>query len=106
MTEIVKYGITIESSHMETLHLTDLIKKYRKIHIFPNMKTAPLISLVVLCDDRCTITLDNQDMSVQNNVQELIKGTKNKQTVMWEVPLEIQQSEAVVNNIMSKTTKP
>ena len=45
----------------------------------------------VLCDDGLTITLDNKEISVQKNVQEIIKGTRNKQTGMWGVPLETQQ---------------
>ena len=64
------------------------------------MKTDPLIPLVVLCGDGCTITLDKQDMSVQKNVQEIIKDARNKNTGMWEVPLETQQPAAVTNNIM------
>ena len=58
--------------------------------------TAPLISLVALCDDECTITLDKQEISVNKNVQEIIKVTRNKKIGMWEVPLEIQQSAAVI----------
>ena len=38
--------------------------------------------------------------------QEIIKYTRNKQALMWEVPLETQQSESVENNIMVKTNKP
>ena len=60
------------------------------------MMTAPLISLVALCDDECTITLDKQEISVNKNVQEIIKVTRNKKIGMWEVPLEIQQSAAVI----------
>ena len=48
----------------------------------------------VLCDDGCIIMLDKQDVSVQNNGQQIIKVAKNKQTGMWEFTLEIQQSEA------------
>ena len=55
------------------------------------MKTAPLILLEVLCYDGWTITLDKQDISVQKNVQEIIKSTRNKQSGMWEVFLETQQ---------------
>ena len=47
------------------------------------MKTAPLISLGFLCDYGYTITLDNQDMPVQKNGQEIMKGTRNNQTGMW-----------------------
>ena len=45
-------------------------------------------------------------MSVQKNGQEIIKGTRNKQTGMWEVTLEAQQSETVTNKILAQTTKP
>ena len=45
-------------------------------------------------------------MIVHNNGQEIIKGTRNKQTGMWEVTLETQQSETMVNNIMAHTNKP
>ena len=54
------------------------------------MKTDPLISLGVLCDDGYTITLDKQYISVQNNVQEIIKDTRNKKNGMWEVPVETE----------------
>ena len=83
MTARLPYGNTMESSHIETLQLLFLIKQGKRIHIFPKMKISPLISLGVLCDDGYTIKLYKQDVSVQNNGQEIIKGTRNKKTVMW-----------------------
>ena len=56
------------------------------------MKTAPLISLRLLFDYGCTIKLDKQDMSVQKNGQETIKGTRNKKTGMLEGTLDTQKS--------------
>ena len=73
----------MEYSHLEKIHIPGLIKQARQIHIYPKTKTAPIISLGVLCDDGCTITIDNQVMSVHKNGQEIIKGTRNKQTGMW-----------------------
>ena len=64
MTAALPYGITKDSSHIETLHIPGLSKQSRHIHIYPKMKTTPLISLVCLFDYRCTITLDNKYMSV------------------------------------------
>ena len=87
-------GSTMESSHIATIQLPVISNKVRQIYIFPKMKTAPLILLGVLCDDGCTMTLDKQDTSVHKNGHEIMKGTKNRETVMWEVPLETQQSEA------------
>ena len=67
------------------------------------MKKSPLISLGDLCDYGCTIKLDKQEMSVQKNVQEIIKGTGNKKIGTWELPLETQQPAAVINNILLQT---
>ena len=96
----------MESTHISTLQLPGLSKQSSQIHIYPKMKTPPLISLGVLYDYGCTTTLDKQEMSVHKNGQEIIKGTRNKKTGMWEVPLEAQQSESVINNIMEHTSKP
>ena len=70
------------------------------------MKTDPLISFRVLCDDGCTITLDKQDIPFHKNGQEIIKGTRSKKTLMWGVPLDTQQPAAVINKIMAQTSKP
>ena len=99
-------GITMESSHIAKLQLPGLNKQDMQIHFFPQIKTALLISLGLLCDDVSTITLDKQDMSVQNNRQEIIKGTRKKQTEMWEVTLETQKSEDVANKILAQKNKP
>ena len=45
-------------------------------------------------------------MSIQKNGEEIIKGTRNNKTEMWEVPLGPQQSENVVNNILAQTSRP
>ena len=96
----------MESTHIATLQLPGLSNLARQIHIFPKMQTAPLISLGVLCDYGCTITLDKQEMSIQKNGEEIIKGTRNKNTGMWEVPLVPQQSENLMKNILARTSKP
>ena len=70
------------------------------------MKTAPLISLGVLCNYVCTIKIDKKDIPVHKNGQEIIKCTRNKQIRMWEVLLKTKQSEAVENKNLDHTTKP
>ena len=81
-------GSTMDSSHISALQLPSLSKQARHINIYPKMKTYPLISLGVLCDDGCTITLYNQEISVSKNGQERINVNINNQSGMWEVPLE------------------
>ena len=55
-------GSTMESTHIATLQLPGLSKQAIQINISPKMNTSPLISLGVLCDYGCTITLDKQEM--------------------------------------------
>ena len=83
-------GSTMESTHIPTIQIPGISNQARHIHILPKIQTAPLISLGVLCDG-CTITLDKQEMCIQNNGEEIIKGTINKKTGMWEVPMGSQQ---------------
>ena len=45
--------------------------------MFQKMRTPPLISLGVLCDYLFTIALDQKTI-VQNNGQQMLKGTKKK----------------------------
>ena len=85
-------GSTMDSSHIAKIQLPGLRKQARRIHIYPKMKTDPLISLGVLYYYGLTITLDKQDMSFQKNGKEIIKGTRNKKTGIWEVNLETKQS--------------
>ena len=106
MTARQPYVSTTDYSNIATLQKPGLSKKSRQIHIFPKMQRYPLISLGVLCDYGCTNTLDKQDMSVQKNEKETIKGTRNKKTGMWEVPMVTQQSENVANKILTQTYKP
>ena len=73
------------------------------------MKTPTLISLGVLCDYDCTITLKKQTITVQNNVQHILTGHGNKHTRMWEVPLTPNEGKerttATVKIIPSKKNK-
>ena len=60
MKATLPYGRPVDSKHVATLQLPGIIKQARHIHIFPKVQTDPIISLVVLCDDGCTITIDKQ----------------------------------------------
>ena len=106
MKERLTNGITMGSTHIATIQLLGINRLARQIHFLPKIKTAPIISLGVLCDDGCTITLDKQAISIHNNGEYIIKGTRNKKKRMWEVPLEPQQSENLVNNVQAQTSKP
>ena len=69
----------MDLSHVATLHLPGLTIKARQIHIFPKIRTAPLVLFGVLCDYGCTITLEQQDITFQNNEQQILKVASNIQ---------------------------
>ena len=50
MKAILTYGITMESTEIETLQIPGLSKQARQIHIYPKMQISPLTSLGVLRD--------------------------------------------------------
>ena len=79
----ITYGSTMDYTHIATLEIPCLSKQARQIQISPKMHTAPSISLGVLCDNGFTITLEKQEMSIRENGEEIIKGTRNKKTGMW-----------------------
>ena len=60
MKSRLPYEITMESTHISTLYLPGISKQARLIHNFPKVQTTPLISLGVLCDYGCTITLEKK----------------------------------------------
>ena len=54
-------GSTTELSHIATIQIPGPRKQDIKVHIPPKPRTAPLISLGVLCYYGCTITLYKQE---------------------------------------------
>ena len=48
---------------------------------------------------------NSKELQFKKKGQQIIKGTRNKQTGMWEVTLDTQKSKIVVNNILDQTTK-
>ena len=60
-------GNTMESTHIATLQIPGISKQAGQIYMFKRIQIDPLISLVVLCDDGCKITLYKQEMSMQKN---------------------------------------
>ena len=79
------HGITMDPTRIGTLLLTLMYEESRETHIFPEIKISPLISLRVLCDNGCNITLDKKMKRFQSNGQKILTGHRKKHTIMWEV---------------------
>ena len=77
----------MESLNAATFQIPYVTRQYRQIHILPRIRSAPLIPLVFLCYYGYTITLDQQYITVQNHLQQILIDTRNKQTEKWGFPL-------------------
>ena len=110
MVAIQPDGSNMDSTQGENLPLAGMYMESRKIHICLDMNTAPLVLLGFLCDDGFTITLDKKPMEIQNNGQKILRGYRNKNTVMWGFQLSATKykdnTKAKAQNLMAQATKP
>ena len=58
-----------------------------KTCVLPNLKSANLISLGQLCDDGCTIILNQDTMNVIKNNTTVLKGIRNRKDGLWDIPI-------------------
>lgn len=59
-----------------------------KIHSFlPKLKSSSLISLRRLCDDGCKVILDDKQSIVNKNNEEVLRGHRNIQEGLWDMPI-------------------
>ena len=78
----------ISSTEQGELPLSNLLStKATKTAILPKLKSANLISLGQLCDDGCTITLDQDTMKVTKNNTTILKGIRNQKDGLWDIPI-------------------
>jgi hypothetical protein len=78
----------ISSTEQGELPLSNLLStKATKTAILPKLKSANLISLGQLCDDGCTITLDQDTIQVTKNNTTILKGIRNQKDGLWDIPI-------------------
>eukprot|EP00957_Ditylum_brightwellii_P098845 7530249-Ditylum_brightwellii.AAC.1 len=47
-----------------------------------------LLSVAELCDAKCTVTFSRNDVVVENNGKQLLRGWRDTSNRLWRVPLE------------------
>ena len=106
MVARIPYGSTMELSRTSTLQLPGLSRQARHIHFTQIFRTSPLISLGVLFDDRCTITLKSNKFhpkkSTTNNKSHQEQSNRNVGSSSGDTTTR----KFVENTMLAQTTKP
>jgi hypothetical protein len=80
-------GTTIKSSHTCDLLLTDLPPQARKAHILPGLVYNSLISVGQLCDNGCSVTFTQEQVTVSKNGKCVMYGSRDPRSCLWRVDL-------------------
>jgi hypothetical protein len=80
-------GTTIQSSHICNLLLTDLPPQARQAHILPGLVHNSLILVGQLCDNRCSVTFTQEQVTVSKNGKCVMYGSRDPKSRMWRVDL-------------------
>ena len=67
------------------LNLPGLSNKGTNAFIFPDLKSASLISVGQLCDDGCTVTFTAEDVTATKNKQVVLHGDRNLEDKLWDI---------------------
>jgi hypothetical protein len=80
-------GTTIQSSHTCNLLLADLPPQARKAHILPGLVHKSLISVGQLCDNGCSVTFTQEQVTVSKNGTCVMYGSRYPRSRLWRVDL-------------------
>ena len=64
-----------------------LTTRARTALVLPKLGSASLISLGQLCDDGCSVVLRKKYLDVVKNGKVILKGTRNRQDKLWDIPI-------------------
>jgi hypothetical protein len=78
-------GTTIQYSHTCKLLLTDLPPQAQQAHILPGPVHNSLISVGQLCDNRCSITFTQDQVTVSKNEKCVMYGSQDPKSRLWQV---------------------
>ena len=94
-------GKYMHSNNATTLPFPELSQQSRKAHIFPELKSANLLSIGQLCNDGCTATFTKNTMTITKNDSIILSGNRNHNNGMWYVPLP-QNHPCETANVVTK----
>jgi hypothetical protein len=80
-------GTTIQSSHTCNLLLTDLPPQARQAHTLPGLVQKLLISVGKLCNNGCSVTFTQDQVTVSKNEKCVMYGSRDPKSCLWRVDL-------------------
>jgi hypothetical protein len=80
-------GTTIQSSHTCNLLLTDLPPQARQAHILPELVHNSLVSVAQLCDNGCSVTFTQEQVTVSKNEKCVMYGSRDPKSRLRRVDL-------------------
>jgi hypothetical protein len=80
-------GTAIQSSHTCNLLLPDLPPQARHAHILPGLVNNSLIPLGKLCDNGCSVTFTQDQVTVSKNEKCVMYGSRDPKLRLWRVNL-------------------
>jgi hypothetical protein len=80
-------GTTIQSSHTCNLFLTNLQHQARQAHILPGLVHNSLISVGQLCDNECSVTFTQDQVTVSRNGKDVMYRSRDPKSRLWRVNL-------------------
>jgi hypothetical protein len=80
-------GTTIQSSHTFNLLLIDLPPQARHAHILQGLVHNSLISVGQLCDNGCSVTFTQEQVTVSKNEKLVMYGSRDPKSRLWRVDL-------------------
>jgi hypothetical protein len=89
-------GTTIQSSQTCNLLLTDLPHQARQAHILPGLVYNSLISVGKLCDNECSVTFTQDQVTVSRNGKDVMYGSRDPKSRLWRVNLKQKMKPEIV----------
>jgi hypothetical protein len=80
-------GTTIQSSHTCNLLLIDFPPQARQAHILPGLVHNSLIWVGQLCDNDCSVTFTQDQVTDSKNEKHLMYGSRDPTSRLWRVNL-------------------
>jgi hypothetical protein len=80
-------GTTIQLSHTCNILLTDLPPQAQQAHVIPGRVHNSLISVGQLCDNGCSVTFTQDQVTVSKNERCVMYGSRDPTSRLWRVNL-------------------
>ena len=78
--------MNIESVGQLPLH-PSLSQQATKGHVLRDLQSASLIAMGPVCDNGCTVILNDKELAVIKKNKVVLRGRRNRQDGLWDIPL-------------------